>query len=150
MSYDLLLELKLLLHLVYVSQLLNHLLVLHLIPVVPLFRLATLGRALLVHLRGHEVDLHLEVLLILQESPLLPLRVDASEHSAHTVPAALAVEEPPDCALDLDRGEMLRSHGSTPRLLYDPSLGYPVLPLEIWSQALALVPPMDPGWLPDD
>lgn len=150
MSNDLLLELKLLLHLIDVGQLLDHLLVLHLIAVVPLLRLAALGWALLVHLGGHEVDLHLEVLLVLQESPLLPLRVDAGEHAAHALPAALAVEEPPDRALDLDRSEMLSSHGPTPRLLYDSSLSNPVLPLEVRSQALALVPPVDPGRLPDD
>lgn len=49
LSQDLLLELKLLLHLGYMCQLLNHLLVLHLVAVVPLLRLATFGRALLVH-----------------------------------------------------------------------------------------------------
>ena len=41
LSYDLLLELKLLLHLVYVSQLLNHLLVLHFIAIVPSFLTST-------------------------------------------------------------------------------------------------------------
>ena len=45
---------------------------------------------------------------------------------------------------------MLSSHGPTPRLLYDSSLSNPVLPLEVRSQALALVPPVDPGRLPDD
>ena len=42
LGYDLLLELQLLLHLVDVSELLNKLLVLDLVPVVPLGTLATL------------------------------------------------------------------------------------------------------------
>jgi len=98
--------------------------------------------------RSHLIDLHLKVLFVLQKPGLFPLIMHQSKTLILTNLICLFVQKLANSSLNSNGSEMLSSHRSRPRFLYDPTLSCLDFPLEVWY-FFGFIPPMNLWRSPD-